>query len=156
MRAKEAMDRAGQDWYFGTWKMKKALRSTQCGFTLLELLTVMTILALLATVGIVGYRRHTKAARESVLKEDLFQLNHALEQHKADRGRYPESIDALRQMGYLRDIPTDPMTGSKDTWQVEMEAPDPDDPEAEVGIFRIRSGSMEVGENGLPYNEWSY
>ncbi len=126
------------------------------GFTLLELLTVMTILALLASVGIVGYRRHTKAARESVLKEDLFQLNHALEQHRADKGRYPSSIEALREQGYLRDIPADPMTGSKDTWQTELEAPDPDNPDAEVGIFRIRSGSTDLGENGIPYNEWSY
>jgi len=46
----------------------------------------MTILALLATVGIVGYRRHTKAAKEAVLKEDLFQLNHALEQHRLIAG----------------------------------------------------------------------
>ncbi len=126
------------------------------GFTLLELLTVMTILALLATVGIVGYRRHTKAAKEAVLKEDLFQLNHALEQHRADRGEYPPSIDTLRELGYLRDIPADPMTGSKETWVPEMESPDPDDPEAEPGIFRIRSGSTDVGENGVPYNEWSY
>ena len=131
-------------------------RIRQRGFTLLELLTVMTILALLATVGIVGYRRHTKAARESVLREDLFQLNHALEQHRADRGKYPSSLGALQELGYLRDIPTDPMTGSKDTWQSELEPPDPDDPDSETGIFRIRSGSTDVGENGIPYNEWSY
>lgn len=126
------------------------------GFTLLELLTVMTILALLASVGIVGYRRHTRAAKESVLKEDLFQLNHALEQHKADRGRYPSSVGALRELGYLRDIPADPMTGSRDTWTTELEPPDPDNPDADLGIFRIRSGSTDVGDNGIPYNEWSY
>lgn len=126
------------------------------GFTLLELLTVMTILALLATVGIVGYRRQTKAAREAVLREDLFQLNHALEQYKADRGRYPTSINQLREAGYLRQIPEDPMTRSRDTWQSENEAPDPDNPDAEVGIWRIRSASTDVGENGIPYNEWSY
>jgi prepilin-type N-terminal cleavage/methylation domain len=57
------------------------------GFTLIELVTAMTLLALLASVGIVGYRRHTLAAKESVLKENLWQLNHALEQHRADRGR---------------------------------------------------------------------
>ena len=128
----------------------------QRGFTLLELLTVMTILAILATVGIVGYRRHTKAAKESVLKEDLFQLNHALEQHLADKGRYPSSISTLREQGYMREIPADPMTGSKDTWVTELEPPDPDNPDADTGIFRIRSGSTDLGENGIPYNEWSY
>lgn len=128
----------------------------QRGFTLLELVTAMTILALLTSVGIVGYRHQTKVAREAVLKEDLFQLNHALEQHRADRGKYPSSIGRLRELGYLRDIPVDPMTGSRDTWQQENEAPDPDNPEAEVGIFRIRSASTDLGSNGIPYNEWSY
>jgi len=126
------------------------------GFTLLELVTAMTILALLTSVGIVGYRHQTRTAREAVLKEDLFQLNHALECYRADRGKYPPSIGRLRELGYLRDIPVDPMTGSRDTWTEENEAQDPDNPDAEVGIFRIRSGSTDVGSNGIPYNEWSY
>ncbi len=131
-------------------------RKRMRGFTLLELVTAMTILALLTSVGIVGYRHQTRTAREAVLKEDLFQLNHALECHKADRGKYPASIGRLRELGYLRDIPVDPMTGSRDTWTEENEAQDPDNPDAEVGIFRIRSGSTDVGSNGIPYNEWSY
>ena len=130
------------------------MHARQRGFTLLELLTVMTILALLATVGIVGYRRHTKAAKEAVLKEDLFQLNHCLEQFRADKGKYPTSIAQLKDQGYIRDIPLDPMTQSKDTWVTEFESPDPDSPDAEVGIFRVRSGSTDMGENQIPYNEW--
>lgn len=126
----------------------------QCGFTLLELLTVMTILAILATVGLAGYRHKTKVAREAVLKENIFQINHALEEYRADRGKYPSSLAALREYGYLREIPYDPMTQSRDTWQIEYEPPDPDNPDAEVGIFRVRSGSTDKGENGIPYNEW--
>jgi len=126
------------------------------GFTLLELLTVMTILALLSTVGIVGYKHHMRRAKESVLKEDLFQLNHALEQFKADRGKYPSSIQQLREMQYLREIPVDPMTGSRDLWIGDLEQPDPDNPEAEVGIWKIHSASTDVGEDGIPYNEWGY
>ena len=125
------------------------------GFTLIELLTVMTILAILATVGIAGYRHKTKVAREAVLKEDLFQMNHALEQYRVDRGRYPAGLTALKDLGYLRDIPLDPMTNSRDTWQTEMEPPDPDSPDAELGIWRVRSGSTDLGENGIPYNEWN-
>lgn len=131
-------------------------RKRQRGFTLLELIVAMTILALLTSVGIVGYRHQTKIAREAVLKEDLFQLNHGLEQHRADRGKYPSTIGRLRELGYLRDIPVDPFTGSRDTWTFEFETQDPDNPEAEVGIFRVRSGSTDVGSNGIPYNEWSY
>ena len=127
---------------------------SQRGFTLLELLTVMMILAMLATVGIVGYRRHTKAAREAVLKEDLFQLNHCLEQFRADRGKYPSAISQLQEKEYIRSIPEDPMTNSKETWVTEFESPDPENPDAEVGIFRIRSASTDLGENHIPYNEW--
>lgn len=129
--------------------------SKTSGFTLIELLTVMTILAILATVGIAGYRHKTKVAREAVLKEDLFQFNHGLEQYKVDRGRYPSSLTALKDLGYLREIPLDPMTNSRDTWQTEMEPPDPDNPDAELGIWRVRSGSTEQGENGIAYNEWN-
>lgn len=130
--------------------------SHSLGFTLLELLTVMTILALLATVGIVGYKHHVRGAKEAVLKEDLFQLNHALECYKADRGKYPGSISQLREMQYLREIPVDPMTQSKETWIGDTEEPDPDNPDADVGIWKIRSASTDVGDNGIPYNEWGY
>lgn len=126
----------------------------QRGFTLLELLTVMTILALLATVGLAGYRSKVRTAKEAVLKENIFQINHALEQHRADRGKYPASLAPLKELGYLRDIPIDPMTQSRETWQTEMEAPDPDNPDAEIGVWRVRSGSTDVGSNGIPYNEW--
>jgi general secretion pathway protein G len=124
------------------------------GFTLIELVVVMTILALLATVGLAGYRHKTRVAREAVLMENLFQINHSLEQYRADRGKYPASLGALRELGYLRDIPWDPMTQSRDTWQIELESPDPDNPDAELGIWRVRSGSQDKGENGIPYSEW--
>lgn len=128
-------------------------RKRQRGFTLLELLTVMTILALLTTVGIVGYRHAIRSAKEGVLKENLFLINHALEQHRTDRGKYPTSLDELKNVGYIREIPVDPMTGTRD-WTPEIEPPDPEMPEAESGIYRVRSTSTDQGSNGLSYNEW--
>jgi len=126
----------------------------QQGFTLMELLVVMTIIAILATIGLAGYRHKTTLAREAVLKEDLFQVRHSLEQYRADRGKLPSSLQPLKDLGYLREIPVDPMTNSRDTWALEFEAPDPDNPDAETGVFNIRSGSTDMGENGIPYNEW--
>ena len=126
----------------------------QQGFTLMELLVVMTIIAILATIGLAGYRHKTTLARESVLKEDLFQVRHSLEQYRADRGKLPSSLQPLKDLGYLREIPVDPMTNSRDTWNLEFEAPDPDNPDAETGVYNIRSGSTDMGENGIPYNEW--
>jgi general secretion pathway protein G len=51
-------------------------------------------------------------------------------------------------------MPWDPMTQSKDTWQTELEAPDPDNPDAELGVWKVRSGSTEKDQKGIPYNEW--
>jgi len=132
----------------------RLLHARKRGFTLIELVAVMTILALLATVGLAGYRQKVRTAREAVLKENLFQINHALEQHRADRGKYPASLGPLRELGYLRDIPWDPITQSKDLWQTELEPPDPDNPDLELGVYRVRSSSTDVGSNGIPYNEW--
>ncbi|HJV22483.1 MAG TPA: type II secretion system protein [Holophagaceae bacterium] len=126
----------------------------QGGFTLMELLVVMSILSILATVGLAGYRYKTRVAREAVLKENLFQMHNALEQHRVDRGRYPASLSALRDLQYLREIPIDPMSQSRDTWTTELEDADPTNPEAELGIRRVRSSSTEIGTNGIPYNEW--
>lgn len=125
----------------------------QRGFTLLELLTVMTILAMLATVGIVGYRSSVRRSREAVLKENLFLLNHALEQHKADRGKYPSSLNALSEFGYVRKIPDDPITGQAD-WAVEFDEGDPNQPDAESGIWRVRSASTELSSENKAYNEY--
>lgn len=124
------------------------------GFTLIELVAAMTILAILATVGIVGVRKHHRSAREAVLKEDIFQLNDCLNQYMADRGRYPDDIKSLQEQGYIREVPIDPMTGSSTTWIAELESHDPDNPDGEVGVYRVRSGSTEIGDNGIPYNDW--
>ncbi len=130
------------------------MRNSIKGFTLLELLTVLTIIAILSSIALVGYQQKVKTAREAVLRENLFQINHSLEQHRSDRGRYPGSLSALVDLGYLRSIPIDPMTNSRDTWQTETEPSDPNSPNQELGIWRVRSGSSEIGENGIPYSEW--
>lgn len=129
-------------------------RARSRGFTLMELLVVMTVIALLASVGIVGYRHSVKATKEAVLRENLFILNHALEQFKADRGRYPTSVAQLEQREYVRSIPVDPFTKSKETWRAEYETMDSESGDSEPGIIRIRSGSDELSEDNIPYSDW--
>ena len=82
---------------------------------------VMAIIGVLAVVAIPSYVGAVKQAREAVLKEDLHVLRDAIDCYTADKQKAPQSLDDLVQEGYLREIPEDPMTRSKDTWVTDTE-----------------------------------
>ncbi len=127
------------------------------GFTLIEILIALTILSILATLGIAGYRHHRRGAAETVLRANLSILRHAIEQYKADRGKYPPSLDDLWREAskrYLQSLPIDPIARSDKMWVVEMEAPDPDSPDSEMGISNVRSGAEGVDLDGRPYGDY--
>jgi prepilin-type N-terminal cleavage/methylation domain-containing protein len=83
---------------------------THRGFTLLELMIVMTIILILATMGAGRYEQSVQRAKEAALKQDLFVMRQAIEQYTLDKTTAPQSLDDLVTAGYLREIPTDPMT----------------------------------------------
>jgi general secretion pathway protein G len=117
------------------------------GFTLIELMIVVSIVGILATLAAPSYQSSLIKARETVLRHDLFTLRELLDQHRADQGKYPPSLDGLITAGYLRALPKDPFTNSPNSWQQIMEP-------TEGGIFDVYSGSDIVGTNGIPYNQW--
>jgi general secretion pathway protein G len=122
------------------------------GFTLLELITVISIIAILTAIALPNYKTAIIQSKEAVLREDLFQFRDRIDQYYADKGRYPESLEALLEQGYLRRIPVDPMTGSTD-WELVPAEADPDDPDSS-GIYDVRSASTATSMSGTPYNEW--
>lgn len=117
------------------------------GFTLLELMIVVSIIGILATLAVPSYQSSVVKAREAALRQDLSTLRDVLDQHKADKGKYPPSLSVLVSVGYLRGIPKDPFTGTTTTWQ---EIFDP----IEGGVVDIFSGAEFVGTDGTPYNRW--
>jgi general secretion pathway protein G len=123
------------------------------GFTLLELITVIMIVGILAAVALPNYKAAILAAREAALTQDLFQFRDVIDQFYADKGRYPASLEEVKEQGYLRKIPADPMTGQPD-WEVVYAEPDPDDPTAQPGIYDVKSASTATSQRGTPYNEW--
>jgi general secretion pathway protein G len=123
------------------------------GFTLLELITVIMILGILAAVALPNYKAAILAAREATLTQDLFLFRDVIDQFYADKGRYPASLEEVKEQGYLRKIPADPMTGQPD-WEVVYAEPDPDDPTAQPGIYDVKSASTATSQRGTPYNEW--
>jgi general secretion pathway protein G len=132
------------------------------GFTLLELIIVIAIVGILATIAMPAMKDMPRRANEAVLKTNLRSLRDVIDQHYGDKGKYPTSLQALVDTGYLRRIPIDPITKSSETWIPIYEELDPDNPPAEVespedgqpGIIDVRSGAPGNSLDGTPYSEW--
>lgn len=132
----------------------RARRQVEAGWTLIELLVVVSLIMVLAAIGLAQYRNSVTSAQEAVLKEDLFRMRDAIDQYYADKGEYPASLDALVSDGYMREIPIDPFTRSRDTWQTILAEPDPNNPTATIGIYDVKSGSEATALSGAKYSEW--
>ena len=124
------------------------------GFTFVELMVVITIIVVLITMAIPIYQRSIIRAKESVLSNNLFTMRTVIDNFTYDKQKAPQSLQELVSEGYLRDVPTDPMTGSNQSWKVIMEDATQSVNQDQPGIFDVRSGSDKVGLNGTPYAEW--
>ncbi len=135
--------------------------ASEAGFTLLELIIVIAIIGILATIAMPKLLHTPDKAKEAVLRTDLRTFRDVIDQYYADKGKYPETLEALVEDDYLRSIPRDPITRSADTWLPVYEEPDPDAPPPESegepgkpGIMDVHSGSDATGSDGRPYSEW--
>ncbi len=125
------------------------------GFTIIELLIVMTLIIILASIGMTQYRNSITRAEEAVLKENLFRMRDAMDQYYADKNKWPADLADLVSAGYIREVPEDSMTKSKDTWQAETAEPDPNNPGSAGGISNVHSGSDRSALDGTRYAEWN-
>jgi general secretion pathway protein G len=124
------------------------------GFTLIELMIVISLILILVSISIPVYNTSILRAKESVLKQDLFQMRSLISQYTLDKQKAPQSLDDLVQAGYIKQIPTDPMTGSNSSWTVDQEdtlmSVDQQDP----GISDVHSGASQVSSDGTAYSTW--
>jgi general secretion pathway protein G len=137
-------------------KILSTPKNKKNGFTLIEMLIVFALIGILVGLGLPQYKYATKRARESVLKENLFQMRTLIDQYYADKGKYPYSLQALVDEKYLRAIPIDPITGSSETW---IEIPEILSEEdlilaVEPGIADVISGSEQKAIDGTLYSTW--
>jgi general secretion pathway protein G len=140
--------------------------SHNSGFTLVELIIVIAIIGILATIAVPAMQNAPHKAREAVIRADLYQMRSCIDQHLADKGVYPESLEALVGAGYLRFIPADPWTGQTDgVWdEISAEPTDIDElepidddlmPEGGFGIIDVRYGDeSRVALDGSLIADW--
>jgi general secretion pathway protein G len=129
-------------------------RRPRGGWTLIELVIVMAIITVLASLATVGARNAVMLSREATLKEDLFRMRDAIDQYYADKGKYPSDLQALVTDQYMREVPVDPISNSRDSWQTIPAEPDPANPSADPGIFNVKSGAEGTSLQGQAYAEF--
>jgi len=122
---------------------------TRRGFTLIELLVVLGIVALLLTLAVPRFFPSIDGAKETILADNLRNTRAVVHQYRSDTGRYPESLEQLVEKKYLREIPLDPITESRETWMLEA----PQDGE-QGGFANLRSGAPGNDRRGRPFVEW--
>jgi general secretion pathway protein G len=119
------------------------------GFTLIELIVVFLIIAILLTLAMPRYFSSIDRSKEAVLKENLYQVRDAIGKYYGDKGKYPESLEALAAERYLRKLPVDPLTESATTWVI---VPPPDTEKS--GVYDVKSGAQGKAADGTSFGDW--
>jgi general secretion pathway protein G len=152
-------------------------RARQRGMTLVELIVAFTILMILSTMAVPLARYKVQRERERDLQRSLDEIRKGIDKFKddmdagkigppkIDSDNYPETLQQLvegvkavgsvdKKIKYLRRIPKDPMTNSKD-WGMRSTR---DDPKALAwggqNVFDVYTKSSDKAKDGTPYSEW--
>jgi general secretion pathway protein G len=129
-------------------------RLQQRGFTLIELMVVISIVVILLSLAIPNYMNTIIHAKETALHDDLYTLRSLIDQYTLDKQKAPQSLDDLVQAGYLKELPKDPFTNSRETWvpvtDESLMSPD----QTEPGIIDVHSGSDQSSSEGSAYSSW--
>lgn len=98
------------------------------------------------------YQETVLHEREAILKEDLTLMRTAIKHYTSDKGVPPQSLDDLVKVGYLSQIPVDPITEQRN-WRPVVGAFGSKS-RGLNGLVDVRSAAAQNSSSGTPYNEW--
>jgi len=152
----------------------RSMAKSASGFTLLELIVAATILSILTLMALPLARVTIQREKEKRLRQALWEMRDAIDRYKdaADRGafqtkvdsqNYPPDLDELvkgidgpagKKYKFLRSIPVDPMTNSKE-WGLRSMQDDADsDSWGGQNVFDVFTKSEGTGLDGTKYKDW--
>ena len=140
---------------FGDWSaVPGGARKSSRGFTMLELMVVIAIILVLIGMAAGRYEKSVVRAREAVLKQDLQTMRNAIQQYTLDKAAGPQSLDDLVSAGYLREVPTDPLTRGRD-WHTDFDNILLSADQTSPGIADVHSTSDATSPfENTPYSSW--
>jgi len=124
------------------------------GISLLEMMLVVNLILIVASISVPVYRTVLVRAREAVLRDHLYSLRAQIDEFTRGYGRAPLRPEELVEKGYLGRLPTDPFTGSNETWQEVKEDAPLSPTQASLGVIDVHSGSDDLSLEGSPYSSW--
>lgn len=90
-------------------------RSSERGFTLIEMMIVVAIIAILVTILVPNLMRARSQAQTAACEGNLKEIATALELYETDHDEYPQSgnVDASNTdlLPYVEQVPVDPAAG---------------------------------------------
>jgi general secretion pathway protein G len=123
-------------------------------FSLLEMMMVVTLILIVVSIATPIYRTCEIRTREAVLRDHLYSLRALIDRFTLDNGHAPLRLEELVEKGYLGRLPTDPFTGSNQTWQETKEDAPLSPEQTSLGIVDVHSGSSALSLEGTPYSSW--
>ena len=106
------------------------------------------------SVAIPRYQASILRARETVLRDDLYTLRSVIDQYTLDKQKAPQSLQDLVEANYLKQLPMDPFTNTRDSWVPVTDESIMSPDQSQPGIIDVHSSSEQKSSEGTAYSTW--